>query len=150
MVGLEQEQNQNAPRVIDEISQFQDTRYVGAPETIWRLFGYSLRDVESRVERLAVHLQNKQIVTYQEGQEVTMIIPGIAKDTKLTAFFKMVLHERRHPPSEQYLGSNKQGVLYPSATEITYQDFPKFYTWKERECAWRRIYAQNTRRWKNL
>ena len=136
-VGLQHEL-QNEPRTIDEISAFQDARYVGAPEAIWRLLSFKMGDVDPSVVRLPVHLKNNQMITYEEGQEHMMIIPGVVKDTKLMAYFKRVLHEQEHPPSEEYLGFDNQGVLYPTANDITYQDFPKFYAWKEGPCAWSR------------
>ena len=136
-VALQQEL-EHAPRIIDEISQYLDARYVGAPEAIWRLLSFKMGNVHPSVVRLAVHLKNNQVITYAEGQENMMVLPGVAKDTTLMAFFKKVLHEQQHPPSEEYLGFDNQGRPYPSANEITYQDFPKFYAWLAGPCAWRR------------
>ena len=55
----------------DEVKDFQDARYVGAPEAAWRLLGYPLHGKSHVVERLPVHLPLQQHVVFREGQEQT-------------------------------------------------------------------------------
>ena len=50
--------------VVDEISDFLDARYVGAPEAVWRIFEYSLQGKSHAVERLPVHLPLHQQVAW--------------------------------------------------------------------------------------
>ena len=63
ITGRPAEQEQ---RVVDEIAEYQEGRYVGASEACWRLFGFSLHGRGANVERLAVHLPDQQAVTFDE------------------------------------------------------------------------------------
>ena len=56
--------------VVDEVSDFLDARYVGAPEAVWRIFEYSLQGRSHAVERLPVHLPLHQRVLFQHGVRV--------------------------------------------------------------------------------
>ncbi|CDF32173.1 unnamed protein product [Chondrus crispus] len=100
----------------DEISNFQDARYVSASEAAWRLFSFDIVDRNPPVVRLAVHLPNHHTVYFEEGREQEAALRP-ATGTKLTEWFK----------------ANEK---YPSARHIRYHKFPKYFTWKTRTKSW--------------
>ncbi|XP_026458755.1 uncharacterized protein LOC113359313 [Papaver somniferum] len=53
----------------DEIKQYIDARYIGTPEVVWHLLEYHLHEEYPVVQRLAIHLQNKQRVVYKQGNQ---------------------------------------------------------------------------------
>ncbi|CDF39890.1 ATP dependant DNA helicase [Chondrus crispus] len=91
----------------DEISNFQDARYVSASEAAWRLFSFDI---------LSVHLPNHHMVYFEEGREQEAALRP-ASGTKLTEWFK----------------ANEN---YPSARHIRYHKFPKYFTWKKSSKSW--------------
>ncbi|CDF77379.1 unnamed protein product [Chondrus crispus] len=100
----------------DEISNFQDARYVSASEAAWRLFSFDIVDRNPPVVRLAVHLPNHHTVYFEEGREQEAALRP-ATGTKLTEWFK----------------ANEK---YPSARHIRYHKFPRYFTWKTHTKSW--------------
>jgi hypothetical protein len=81
----------------DELKQFVDARYVSAPEAAWRLFENKMHDRSHGIIRLAVHLQDRQSVTFQPGEEEAAV--DRASETTLTAWFKL---NEDNPVARQY------------------------------------------------
>ena len=73
----------------DEISTYISSRYVSAPEAVWRLLEKPLHDQSHSIYRLAVHDNLKQNVTFQPGREEAAIAMAAARDTSLTAWFRL-------------------------------------------------------------
>ena len=108
----EQQEHQHLQgRVVDEILEYQNGRYVGASEAAWRTFGFKLHGEGAAVERLPVHLPDEQTVVFARDADLTDVVeegPGI---TKLQAWF--ALNERD-----------------PAARGLLYMDIPSEYTWQ--------------------
>ncbi|CDF38585.1 ATP dependant DNA helicase [Chondrus crispus] len=100
----------------DEISNFQDARYVSASEAAWRLFSFDIVDRNPPAVRLTVHLPNHHTVYFEEGREQEAALRP-ASGTKLTEWFK----------------ANEK---YPSARHLRYHKFPRYFTWKTRTKSW--------------
>ncbi|CDF40386.1 ATP dependant DNA helicase [Chondrus crispus] len=100
----------------DEISNFQDARYVSASEAAWRLFSFDIVDRNPPVVRLTVHLPNHHTVYFEEGREQEAALRP-ASGTKLTEWFK----------------ANEK---YPSARHLRYHKFTRYFTWKTRTKSW--------------
>lgn len=75
--------------VHDEINQFLNTRYVSAPEAMWRLLENSIHDRSHAVIRLAIHMPDEQLVYFQAGEEETAASGAYNRRTHLTAWFKL-------------------------------------------------------------
>ena len=58
--------------------------------------------------------------------------------TTLTAYFSAVEEELTKPLSENELGADIIGSVYPRATALTYQEFRAFYTWNSSNKKWSR------------
>ena len=54
---------------VDEIKTHVDTRYVCAPESLWRIYAYKMHERSHAVYRLAVHQDLEQSVVFVEGSE---------------------------------------------------------------------------------
>jgi hypothetical protein len=75
---------------VDEIQDYLDARYVSASESCWRIFGFNMHHNFPSVERLPVHVENGQSITYNpdtETPEEVISRPDI-DTTMLTAFFE--------------------------------------------------------------
>jgi hypothetical protein len=56
--------------VIDEIKRFRDARCVTPPETSYRLYDFSLYEMDPPVLQLTVHLPGVDIVAYNERDDL--------------------------------------------------------------------------------
>lgn len=110
----------------DEIRQYLDVRYVSASESIWRLFGFRMHQERPDIQRLQVHLPNRQLVHFQDRDDLSEVLqrPNIGKTT-LTEWFTC---NREDEQARQY----------------TYSEFPMHYTWKRGSCTWARRLRGNT------
>src|ERR1043165_1877907 len=93
-----------------------DSRYVSAPEAIWRLNGYSMYDQSHSIIRLAVHLKNMQPLYFQEGNEIQAIRNAEIQDTTLTAWFK-VNKENEHALEYLYAEIPEHFVFMKTTTK---------------------------------
>ena len=101
----------------DEVKKFVDARYVSASESCWRILQFDLQDRYPAIQRLALHLPNKQSVTYREGQAEEAV--RNIKDTTLTAWFKE---------------NEKNG----DSKDLLYTEMPEHYTWDTKTCSWKK------------
>ena len=102
----------------DEISQFQEARYVGSTEASNRILGLHMHERFPPVMQLAVHLENGQRVYFYE----TTVLHQAHNEpprTTLTQFFILCQHD-------------------DFAKTLTYPDLPHLYTWDGRGKKWRR------------
>ena len=103
--------------VRDEVSQFQNGRYISTNEAIWRIFEFPIHTRYPPVEHLAVHLENGQRVYFSQSN-----IEDRATEpprTTLTAFFDLC----------------KQDTF---ARNLLYCDVPRYYTWNRSRRLWQR------------
>lgn len=94
----------------DEIQTFLDTRYISAPEAMWRIRKYDMQGRSHAVERLPVHLPWQQTVVFEEGSEEKQLQQAEEKGTKLTKWFIL---NQEDPDARQYL----------------YNEIPYHYVW---------------------
>jgi hypothetical protein len=92
----------------DEVSKFQNGRYISSNEAAWRIFSFPIHDRYPPVCHLQVHLENRQRVYFNTDNIQERATT--AKDTTLTAFFKLC-------HSDDF------------ARTLYYPQLPKFYTW---------------------
>jgi len=50
----------NQSRSVDEITEYQDSRWVSSTEAFWHIFGFSMHSNSPAVQRLPIHLENSQ------------------------------------------------------------------------------------------
>ena len=123
--------------IINEVTEFLDARYVTAPEACWRLFEYPMHARSHVVERLPVHLPGKQLLTFENGEARRAVDTKAAKDTKLTAYFKV--NKVRHAAREKEEEELRRQQDEPSAAcantldfdndPSKYTDIPNRYVW---------------------
>ncbi|XP_026459112.1 uncharacterized protein LOC113359744 [Papaver somniferum] len=103
----------------DEIQQYIDARYIGPHEAVWRLIEYHLHEEYPDVQRLAIHLQNRQRVVYNTRKSMTSVIRTSQEHmTNLMGYF-------------EYSAKN------PNAPAYTYQQFPQHFVWCKRVKQWK-------------
>ena len=71
----------------DEIHKFVNSRFMTATEAYWRVFSYDTHGRDPSIQRLAVHEENMQLVTFSEDRPEDGI--SNTKDTTLLAWFKL-------------------------------------------------------------
>ncbi|GBP91530.1 hypothetical protein EVAR_27960_1 [Eumeta japonica] len=79
--------DRNAIRVIHEIAQYQDGRYISSNEAAWRISSFPMHERNTAVIHLSIHLGNDQRVdfTYANVCQGAINSPS----TTLTAFFTL-------------------------------------------------------------
>ncbi|CAB4491168.1 unnamed protein product [Rhizophagus irregularis] len=108
----------NSNKTFDEIKMYLDARYVSSSESIWRIFHYKMHGGKPKVQRLAVHLPNHQMIAFSGNANLNNIINReTIHKTTLTAWFE-----------ENTNNSNAQNLKYI--------DFPTHYTWNKDERKW--------------
>ena len=108
--------------VVNEVEDFQDSRYVSACEALWRIFKFRLHARSPSVKRLQVHLEDHQTVSYQEDADLQDVV-NQDKDSPLMGWFKLNARD-------------------PQARHLTYPEIPKHYTWSNYQ--WRRRRAKRS------
>ena len=73
----------------NEVSHYLDTRWVSAPEAIWRLSEFEMHAQSHSIIRLPIHLPNQQQVYFQQGDEEAAVDRASHQETMLTAWFKL-------------------------------------------------------------
>lgn len=117
--------------VVDEIKKYTDCRYVSANESHWHLSGYDMTDNYPAIYRLPIHEDGHHTIIYQEGMEEEAVAANAEPKTMLTEYFKKCTDEFSTPLSTSILGQDGAGNSYPSAADLTYQEFPKYYTFND-------------------
>ena len=73
-IGEGESSNRHPRRKVDEITKFQDARYIGPHEACWRILGFDIHSRQPAVQILAVHLKNMQRVNFRAGQLLEEIV----------------------------------------------------------------------------
>ena len=82
----------------DEITEYEDMRYVGSVEACWHIFGFDIHDRFPAVCALRVHLPEEHQIVFDEDAELEAL--DNQRETELTAFFdfnKMSIDEGFEP-----------------------------------------------------
>src|SRR5260363_19868 len=102
----------------DEIKQYLDARYIGAPEAAWRLLGMCLHAEVPNIVRLALHLPGMHRVVFDPNDEAADIFACADRQkTTLTAFFKTCTN-------------------LEFAHQFIYQEFPQHFVWNKTSKVW--------------
>lgn len=114
-------------RSIDEVSQFLDSRYCGAPEAAWRLFGFPLQGRSHHVERLPIHLPLEKTVTFRSGSEEAAVTNALSRDSKLEAWFRL-------NGQVSDLDASTAALI----RSLRYPEVPRYFVWNSKTCSWTR------------
>ena len=112
-VSLQTASNKEEPR--NEIQEWINARYIDPHMATWKICENELLGRFPAVDRLDIHLENRQSVTFNPnnvGDAVTN-----PKETKLTAWFKL-------------------NTVDPNARQYTYLEIPHHYTWNSQKKEW--------------
>ena len=101
---------------VDEISDYQNARYISSNEAAWRILEFPIHKRDPPVQQLAVHLENGQRVYFTEDTALDRA-SGDPPKTTLTEFFTLC---------------RVDGF----AKTLLYVDIPKYYTWNNK--SWNR------------
>jgi hypothetical protein len=103
---------------VDEIQEYRECRYICAYGSFWRGYGYDIHSKQPSVERLAVHLLDKQVVRFRAKTNLPALVDNtLLQKTTLTEWF--VANAR-----------------YRSARTLTYCDFPTKWSWVAEQKKW--------------
>jgi hypothetical protein len=95
---------------IDEIKMYLDAKYISSSEAVWRIFHYRLHGRSPSVQRLAVHLPEKQLITFCDDDDLQQVLDqAVSHVTTLVAWFQ-------------------ENAINPAAHNYKYVDFPQHYT----------------------
>ena len=99
----------------DEIEKFVNSRFITTSESFWRICGFDVHGRDPSIQRLAVHEQNLQMVTFnEENTEEAISNP---KDTTLLAWFTLNQND-------------------PDARHLKYHEIPEHYVWNSQQHKW--------------
>ena len=102
----------------DEITRYENCRYVSSIEAFWRIKeNFKMHGRFPYVERLPIHVEDGQEVTFKASADLNELKDKLKKDTKLTAWFKL-------------------NDKHPEFSEVTYFEIPKYCTWNNSKKQW--------------
>ncbi|XP_042208656.1 uncharacterized protein LOC121856919 [Homarus americanus] len=110
--------NSQEPQVIDEISQYQNMRYVSSSEAAWRILEHPTHVHFPPVVGLAIHLENGQRVLFREENALERAV-GPPPPTTLTRFFQLCQDD-------------------DFAKTLKYAELPQYYIWIKSTKKWNR------------
>jgi hypothetical protein len=112
---------------IDEIKRFQDCRYIGSSEAVWRILGFAMHDKSHAVEMLPVHLENMHMVFFKPTDQVSTLV-NVEKRSKLEAWFAFNLANPTSPLKEmlytqfvkkaKWVGKDSQWVVRKKTIKV--------------------------------
>ncbi|XP_074324093.1 uncharacterized protein LOC141661011 [Apium graveolens] len=117
--GNEENTSSSKPKSNDEIKNFLDGRYICASEAAWRLLGFDIHHRFPTVERLPVHLEGENSVSFKQHEN----LQDVAEKAK-----------KRFSKLEGWFQANKN---IPEARQFTYHQFPHNFTWKQDQNRWK-------------
>ena len=71
----------------DEIKQYKDMRTVGATEAFWQIYNFELHARFPTVVSLNIHLEDEQIMFFEDDTDMQQAVKGGLRLTHLTLFF---------------------------------------------------------------
>ena len=101
---------------VDEISEYQNARYISSHEAPWRILEYPIHERFPPVQQLTVHLENGQRVYFTEDTARDQA-SGDPPNTTLTEFFVLC-------------------QVDSFAKTLFYVEVPEYYTWNKK--SWHR------------
>ena len=126
----------------DEIKYYSMCRYIGPCEAVHRLFSWPIKYVYPKVERLEVHLPEQDRIKY-DANNIRSTINKVynCKRTTLTEYFNNNLLEKKLIQKgllKRYI-NDKTGEKLPFGFELTYTQYPEYYTWDNHKKQWNRF-----------
>ncbi|XP_058729905.1 uncharacterized protein LOC131601957 [Vicia villosa] len=105
-------------KVLDEIKQYYECRYLAPCESVWRIFEYDIHQRWPPVIRLSFHLENEQSIMFSESNSVESVLNRSEEiDTMFLAWFE----------------ANKK---FPDGRDLTYGEFPTRFVYDKSVRAW--------------
>ena len=101
----------------NEIEEFETGRHMDSTQSCHRIFGFKMHVMKPPVMKLQFHLENEQVVPFDEDANVQDLLQR-HEETQLTAFFK---RNREHT----------------DARDLLYADLPSYFTWNGKEKEWK-------------
>jgi hypothetical protein len=102
----------------DEVGEFQDARYLGSIEAVWRLNVFPTNGRSPAVVPLIVHLEGEQMLLFENDEQAR----GLAEENKNSQLMAFFVLNSTLPPAER----------------IKYPDIPTKYTWDKKDRSWRK------------
>lgn len=109
----------------NEIEYFKNARFIGPLEAHWNISGFTKYHNKPSVARLALHLEDKQSIMFEDTSEIEPERLQFLKRTTLTAYFEIN-------------GSDQQRTKDPPVQDVLYGNFPTHFTWDTTKRCWKR------------
>ena len=103
---------------VDEVANFVNSRYLGAPEAVWRLLNFRMRENWPAVISLPVHLQDEQEIRWKDTADAEGQVQEFTP-TQLTGWFLA-------------------NAAFPEGRDLTYPEYVKRFVWQPNKKQWSR------------
>ena len=87
----------------DEVTRYEMGRYITASEAYWRIYDFPIQSKMPAVKMLSIHLEDEQVVTFNDNDAAKNLLTSGPPASTLTAFFAAMT---QHP--------NMRHVVYPN------------------------------------
>nr|XP_016442786.1 PREDICTED: uncharacterized protein LOC107768197 [Nicotiana tabacum] len=111
-------ESDDGEKIVDEIRNFQDARWVSLPEALWRIYEFNLSEMQPPVIKLQLHLPVNQAMYYWKKQNLRNVMASdTVKHTMLTEYFRMC-------------------SIDDDARNYLYREFLEHYVWNPQPKIW--------------
>nr|XP_009763055.1 PREDICTED: uncharacterized protein LOC104215018 [Nicotiana sylvestris] len=111
-------ESDDGEKIVDEIRNFQDARWVSLPEALWRIYEFNLSEMQPPVINLQLHLPVNQAMYYWKKQNLRNVMASdTVKHTMLTEYFRMC-------------------SIDDDARNYLYREFLEHYVWNPQPKIW--------------
>lgn len=130
------------PPLVDEVTEFYKSRWIGSSEACWKIFGFSMGGIKPHVERLQIHLPEEQQIGVDPDRETaeTILDKDSLRKTQLTEFFEMNRLAKEALENDQPLPFRRKNgqpcLLDTNPLDYLYDEFPVHFTWDKRKRMW--------------
>ncbi|KAL3820238.1 hypothetical protein ACJIZ3_006143 [Penstemon smallii] len=105
----------------NEIQEYQDGRWICAPEALWRIYAFPMSEISPHVIMLPVHLPNHQPTRFGLEKTLQQVVSDpFSRKTMLTEFFFMN-------------ASNSEA----KSLNLLYKEFPEYFVWEQSKRTWK-------------
>ncbi|XP_071719168.1 uncharacterized protein [Rutidosis leptorrhynchoides] len=113
------ERGNQSERIVDEIKEYYDCRYISACEASWRIFGNELHHRTPAVERLSFHLPNEHSVIFEDAADLLDVL------------------EKPSVANSQFTNWMELNKVDANARKLSYIEIPSQYVWDSASRSWK-------------
>ena len=123
-------------KILNEVKDFMESRYLTPTYCMWRLFDFDLHKKSPTTVELAVHLPQEQLISIKPHQQSPDELRRLLENrTKTSLEHGFDLNEKYEKTSTVEVFRN--GTRIPNPNELLYHQIPEYYLYDKKKGFWK-------------